>query len=62
MGLAFKNQLGNPSYQQAKEEKSHGHLNRCRKSIWRSPTPTHDFKNLAKLGVEGPPPLGEEHL
>lgn len=32
----------NPSHQQAKEEKSNDHTNRCRKKIWQNPTPTHE--------------------
>ena len=34
------------------EKKSHDHLNRCRKGIFKKSTPFHD-KNTEQLGIEG---------
>ena len=39
-------------YQEAKEEKSQDHINRCRKSIQQNPTLIHD-KNHSELEIKG---------
>lgn len=54
-GSTFENQC-NPSHQQVKEEKSHAHINMCRKNIWQNSTTNHDkkkkkYKNLKDRGM-----------
>jgi hypothetical protein len=42
----------NRAHQQNQRQKSHDHLNRCRKGLWQNSTSCCD-KTLMKLGIEG---------